>query len=193
MRRLMHSALLALLAALMLTGCQAEGEYSTWPCRFGYDNSIHQDPALATAMNANSRGVFCRIREDGLYYVFQNNQNITSRQPKSEMEKLANQILGLNNGIIVGFQTFNETPNGGFVGYDVQCPNCVRRENNTLNPKFAVSVGSDGIAKCSKCGKKYDLNNGGIIQNGEEGDVGLQKYLATTTGPLGYVFVGTKR
>ena len=64
---------------------------------------------------------------------------------------------------------------------------------NYLNPKFAVSMGSDGIATCGKCGKKYDLNNGGIIQNGKEGDVGLEKYLATTTGPYGYLFAGTKR
>ena len=141
--------------ALALVGCQAEGEYSTWPCRFGYDNAI--------------------------------------QKPKTEQERLANQVLGLNNGIIVGFQTLNQSPNGGFVAYDVQCPNCVRRENNTLNPKFAVALSNTGIATCGKCGKKYDLNNGGIVQNGEQGDVGLAKYLATTTGPFGYLSAGTKR
>jgi hypothetical protein len=69
----------------------------------------------------------------------------------------------------------------------------VRRENNTLNPKYAVSMNTNGVATCSKCGRKYDLNNGGIVQNGEEGDSGLQKYLASTTGPFGYISVGTKR
>ena len=181
------------LFTFLLLACQAEGEYSTWPCRFGYDNAIHQDATLATAMNVASRGVYCRIYESGSFYVFENNQNMKSQKPKTEQERLANQVLGLNNGIIVGFQTFNQTPNGGFVAYDVQCPNCVRKENNYLNPKFAVSMGSDGIATCGKCGKKYDLNNGGIIQNGQEGDVGLEKYLATTTGPYGYLFAGTKR
>lgn len=118
---------------------------------------------------------------------------MTSQKPKTEQERLANQVLGLNNGIIVGFQTLNQSPNGGFVAYDVQCPNCVRRENNTLNPKFAVALSNTGIATCGKCGKKYDLNNGGIVQNGEQGDVGLAKYLATTTGPFGYLSAGTKR
>jgi hypothetical protein len=179
--------------ALALVGCQAEGEYSTWPCRFGYDNAIHQDATLATAMNVASRGVFCKITESGVYYLFQNNQNMTSQKPKTEQERLANQVLGLNNGIIVGFQNLNQSPNGGFVAYDVQCPNCVRRENNTLNPKFAVALSNTGIATCGKCGKKYDLNNGGIVQNGEQGDVGLAKYLATTTGPFGYLSAGTKR
>ena len=41
-------------------------------------------------------------------------------------------MLGINNGIIVGFQVLNTQPNGGFVAYDVQCPNCVRKENNTI-------------------------------------------------------------
>lgn len=180
-------------AVLLLTGCQAEGEYSTWPCRFDYNNMIHQDPTLATAMNANSRGVFCKISESGLKYSFQNNQNMSSQQVMTEEERRSNFILGVNNGIIVGYQTFNTTPNGGYVAYDAQCPNCVRKENNYLNPKYPLSMSTSGIATCGKCGKKYDMNNGGIIQNGEEGDVGLEKYLAMATEPLGYLSVGTKR
>ena len=161
----LHSSLFA------LTSCQAEGEYSTWPCRFTYDNGLHIDPTLASS----------------------NQGGDATHQQVTELERLTNYILGLNNGIIVGFQTFNTAPNGGFVAYDVQCPNCVRRENNTINPKYPVTMSTNGIATCGKCGKKYDLNNGGLCQNGEEGDVGLQKYLASTTGPNGFLSVGTKR
>ena len=194
-RILMKWAFFAFLApaVLLLAGCQAEGEYSTWPCRFDYNNLIHQDPTLATAMNANSRGVFCKISETGLNFVFQNNQNMSTQQNMTEEERRSNFILGVNNGIIVGYQTFNTTPNGGFVAYDAQCPNCVRKENNYLNPKYPLSMSTSGIATCGKCGKKYDMNNRGIIQNGEEGDVGLEKYLAMSTEPLGYLTVGTKR
>ena len=181
------------LFAFLLFSCQADGEYSVWPCRFSYNNMIHQDQTLATAMNIDSRGVFCKISEAGSYFMFQNNQGLTSQKPISEEERLSNFILGVNNGIIVGYQTFNTTPNGGFVAYDAQCPNCVRRENNYLNPKFPLSMSTSGIAVCGSCGKKYDLNNGGIIQNGEEGDTGLEKYLASTTGPLGFLSAGTKR
>ena len=115
---------------------------------------------------------------------------MTSEQIETAEEVEAKFILGLNNGIIVGFQTLNtDGVSGGFVAYDVQCPNCVERENNTINPNYRVSMASSGIATCSKCGKKYDMNNGGIIQNGEEGDRGLDKYVANTTGPLGVVSV----
>ncbi len=144
-------------------------------------------------MNVDSRGVFCKIWESGANYAFQNNQNMSSQQPISELERRSNFILGVNNGIIVGFQTFNTAPYGGFVAYDAQCPNCVRNTSNYLNPRFPLSMSTSGIATCDKCGKKYDLNNGGIIQNGEKGDVGLEKYLASTTGPLGRLSAGTKR
>ena len=177
----------------LLASCQAEGEYSTWPCRFDYDNTVHQDATLATAMTIDSRGVFCKISESGVNYTFQNNQNMASQQPKTEVEKRMSYVLGVNNGIIVGFQTFNTTPNGGFVAYDAQCPNCVRSSGNYLNPKYPLSMSTSGIATCGKCGRKYDMNNGGIVQNGEEGDVGLEKYLASTTGPLGRLSAGTKR
>ena len=188
---------LFLVSCYFLAACDAENEYSTWPCRFAYDNSLHLDANLSSAMNTDSRGVFCRIWETtmgGRYLHFQNNQGMAqTAQPLTALESEADFILGINNGIIVGFQTFNTTPNGGFVAYDVQCPNCVRREGNTLNPKYPVTMSSSGIATCSKCGKKYDLNNGGIVQNGEEGDTGLERYLASTTGTFGYITVGTKR
>ena len=178
----------------LLTSCKADDEYSTHACRFSYNNMIHNDPTLASALEANSRGVFCLISEHiraGVHYIaFENNLGQTSKQQETAEEVEAKFILGLNNGIIVGFQTLNtEGPNGGFVGYDVQCPNCVRHFNNTANPNYRVTMESSGIATCSKCGKKYDLNNGGIVQNGDEGDSGLDKYVASTTGPFGVVSV----
>lgn len=193
MKKPLISYLLSLICYL-LVGCEAEEEYSTHACRFSYNNMIHNDATLASALDANSRGVFCLISENtraGVRYLaFENSQGMTSEQIETAEEVEAKFILGLNNGIIVGFQTLNtDGVSGGFVAYDVQCPNCVERENNTINPNYRVSMASSGIATCSKCGKKYDMNNGGIIQNGEEGDRGLDKYVANTTGPLGVVSV----
>jgi membrane protease subunit (stomatin/prohibitin family) len=53
--------------------------------------------------------------------------------------------------------------------------------------KFCANCGSPKPADaagwtCSKCGKTYDMNNGGIITNGAEGDTGLAKYVAVTDG-----------
>ena len=184
-----------LFTLLLLTGCGAEQEYSSWPCRFIYDNSIHLDATLATAMNHSSRGVFCKITVSSTggvkYYNFVNNDGLSSQQRETALEKEGNYRLGLNEGIIVGFQTLNtEGGNGGFAAYDLQCPNCVRKENNTANPNYPVKMDSKGLATCTKCGKQYDLNNGGLILNGEKGDVGLQRYRrASVTGPQGTLSV----
>lgn len=176
-----------------LFACEADNEYSTWPCRFAYDNSTHQDATLASAMDVNVPGIFCMISESvrgGVKYLtFKNNHNDASSLAESEEEKRAGYILGLNNGIIVGFQNavLDDYGNAKFMAYDVQCPNCVRQYNNTLSPSYGVSMNDNGIATCGKCGRKYDLNNGGILQNGQDGDSGLEKYAASTTGPFGYI------
>jgi hypothetical protein len=192
MKRL-FSYLLLLTSYLSLVGCNDEGEYSTWPCRFSYDNSLHLDPTLASAMNIDSRGVFCKIWESnmgGLVLHFQSNQGgDATHQQVTEMERLTNYILGINNGIIVGYQTLNDSPNGGFAAYDLQCPNCVRKHSSYTNPTYRLIMASSGIATCSVCDKRYDMNNRGVIQNGEQGDINLTQYVATTTGPFGYIFV----
>ena len=159
---------LAGLMVLMLVGCNADQEFSTWPCRFSYDNSVYLDDVLASAMNNGSRGVFCQISETsskGVRYLnFTSSTGQQSQKRETAMEMQANYILGMNNGIIVGFQTLNtDGAYGGFVAYDVQCPNCVRANNNYINPTFYIRMAATGIATCSKCGRKYDLNNNGIL------------------------------
>jgi hypothetical protein len=79
--------------------------------------------------------------------------------------------------------------NAIFVAYDVQCPNCVRQYNNTLSPNYRVVMTDKGIATCSKCGRRYDMNSGGVLQNGQQGDTGLEKYAASTSGPYSHLSV----
>lgn len=187
--------LITYILLLIFTSCEAENEYSTWPCRFAYDNGVHQDAALSSCMDVNVPGMFCLITESvrgGVKYLnFKTNHNMTSSQTETEAEKRAEYILGLNNGIIVGFQNavLDDFGNARFVAYDVQCPNCVRQYNNRLSPNYGVSMDDKGIATCGKCGRRYDMNNGGILQNGQEGDTGLEKYAASTAGPFGHVSV----
>ena len=181
---------------VMAVGCSSETEFSSSPCYFAFQNATFLDQTLATAMNPSSRGVFCLITEStygGFSYVnFQNNLGLSSRQQETVMEQRTNYVIGMNNGIIVGYQTLNETPNGGFTAYDQQCPNCVRKHSSYTNPNYRLTMAGSGIATCSKCGKHYDMNNRGVIQDGEEGDVNLTQYVATTTGPLGYLVVRNK-
>ena len=185
------SYIFLLTSSILLSSCGAEQAFTTWPCRFIYDNSIHLDQTLATATNPASAGIFCKITETSRggakYLVFENNQALSSTQIETATELRSNLRLGLNNGIIVGFQTF-----GGFTAYDIQCINCVEKENNYSSPSYRLTMDKKGmgIATCSNCGRQYDLNNGGLITNGEKGDKSLQPYRnAQTSGPQGVTTV----
>lgn len=186
------------MVVLMCASCSTDAEFSTWPCRFLYDNAVHLDQTLATAMNAQSRGVFCRISEtsqQGVRYLsFANSEGLTSTQRETAAESQSHYVLGLCNGIIVGYQTLNESPNGGFVAYDAQCPNCVRSGNAAGSSKYVVNINQQGMATCPQCHRQYMLNNRGIPVNGEKGDRKLETYgAATTTGPYGLVSVFSQR
>ena len=189
---LLHSSTSILLVTILFS-CNVDNEYSSQPCYFAYQNSNYLDETLATAMNSQSRGVFCQISESrngGVTYLnFKNNQGLSSQKKETALEQQTAYVIGLNNGIIVGFQTLNDTPNGGFAAYDLQCPNCVRRHDSYTNPKYWLVMSTSGIATCSTCGKHYDMNNRGVIQDGEADDVNLTQYVATTTGPFGYLLV----
>lgn len=186
--------LLVLLCMPLLMGCEAESEFTSWDCYFVYDNSIHLDQVLASAANPAISGIFCKITEESQggsrYLIFDNNQGASSRQRETAQDLRYNLRIGLNNGIIIGVQNF-----GGFAAYDLQCPNCVRKENNTVNPNYRLTLDTkgSGIATCPKCSNRYDLNNGGLIVEGKEGDKGLERYRnAHTSGPNGTITVFSK-
>ena len=184
-----------LFAASLLASCDADSEYSSWPCRFSYDNSLHLDATLGAALDVNSPGTFCAVSEQTQasvkWIVFENNKQQTSRQPETREEMLAQYILGLNNGIIVGFQSGvrDYAGNAVFTAYDIQCPNCVRDEQNTISPNYRVTMTDSGIATCKHCQRRYDLNFGGQLQNPQKNDKSLQKYVAMTSGSNGHVSV----
>lgn len=188
MRKIKYLAL-----TLLLCACNGESEFSNQACYILYHNAYYLDQTLAESMNPYARGIFCLITESqeggNIYLNFQNTNGQTSRQRETAVETKVRFVLGMNNGIIVGFQALNDSPNNGFTAYDQQCPNCVRKHNSAYNPKYRLTMSSDGIATCTVCGKKYNMNNRGIILNGEEGDVNLMQYIATTTGPQGDLFV----
>ena len=196
MKRMLAYALL--LITTLLAACQADQEFSSLPCRLSYNNMVQQDITLASAMNANSRGVFCKIYQSAkagaLYFNFESNAGGKTQKPMTAEEKRDWQqdriILGINNGIIVGFQNLvTQDAYGGFAAYDAQCPNCMRKNNNYLSPAYPLAMSVAGIATCTKCDKRYDMNNGGIVLNGEEGDKGLERYVGSTTGPMGVLNV----
>jgi nitrite reductase/ring-hydroxylating ferredoxin subunit len=185
------SYLLLLASCFLLSSCGAEQEYSSWSCRFIFNNGTYLDQTLGAAINPTITGIFCKVTEQSRggtrYLIFENNQGASSQHQMMAEELRQNLRIGQNNGIIVGVQNFD-----GFTAYDLQCPNCARRENNYVTPYYPVTLDKkgSGIVTCSKCGDQYDINNGGLLVKGQEGDKGLERYRnARTEGPTGRVVV----
>ena len=176
-----------LLLLLALVSCSKDAfDFSNNRVYFVFDNSIHQDATLQSALNPMSPGVFCRISESSegatVYFDFESNQGLTSRQKATADDLRRTRILGVYNktGIIVGYGNLSSPAT--LYAYDSQCPNCYA-ETNMAN--YRLSINSKGMAVCSKCSRQYDLNNNGLCANGKK----LMKYRATATGPLGVLSV----
>lgn len=185
MRR--YSYYLIILLALLASCGDTESEFSRNRCYLVIDNSKHLDQTLATAMNSMSKGVFCciceQLRSGAETYYFKNNQGLSSYKTLNAEDIKRTRVIGVYNesGIIVGYGTLNDA----FYAYDRQCPNCYKEDNM---PRHALSMDTSGRATCSRCGREYDMNNGGIVIKGESGDK-LMRYRASTTGPQGVLSV----
>jgi len=179
--------LLAGMLCVVLSSCgESEFEFSSYHAYFVFDNSVHQDATLSTAMNSLSPGIFVHITTAGSsHFAFENNQGLSSKQVVNAIDERRTTALGIYNesGIIVGFGNLSSP--AVFYCYDAQCPNCYAE---TSLPRYTLSMTTTGLAKCSRCGRSYDMNNGGIVSSGEGGNK-LIRYRATTSGPLGVLSV----
>ena len=171
--------IIVLLAAVLMSGCgETDFEYSRYPCRFVFNNSANRSPALASAMNPLSPGVFCRITMKGNYFYFSNNQGLSDEVPKTAPDQQVSIALGVYNetGIIVGYGNLNNPAT--FYAYDSQCPNCY---GETVLPRYSLTMTSGGTAECPSCHRKYDMNNGGLVISDGGGDK-LIRYHASANG-----------
>lgn len=179
----------ALVAAVALGSCtNAEEEYSDEPCYFFFDNSVHQNSTLATAMDSESPGVYCLVRETresgATYFVFTNNHGLTSRSIANAVDLQRTRRLGRQNGLIVGYSNADITA-PVFCAYDAQCPVCY---TGTGLVDRVLTIDSRGMATCGNCKRVYNLNNGGMIQSGGQSSDATNKllrYHAETNGALG--------
>jgi hypothetical protein len=178
-----------LLLALALAACgDTENEYSSTVCNFVYDNSRHNNAIAASAMTPNS-GVFViatiKTSNGVNYFVFQDNQG----HPASPVQfdgidsKLTYQV-GMNGGLIIGY---GSSIDGVFYAFDRECPNCFSPNALPLR-SHPLTIDELGFAHCSNCGRTYNMNNGGIVSDGDAGTK-LTRYRAVTTGPLGVMSV----
>lgn len=172
----------AVCAAVALGGC-ADSEYSSYACHLVINNLNVNNMTLASAMTAESPGVFCRISKEGTTrFKFESNQGGDATYSLlNAIDQNAGWMIGIYNGIIVGFGNLDAT----FHAYDNQCPTCY---SNTGLPRYALSLGTDGHATCKSCKRVYDMNNGGLLISGDKGK-GMIRYRAATTGPFGVLSV----
>lgn len=184
-RNFFHN-ILSLLCLMALGSCgDLTGEFSRRPCRVIIENI--NDPTLGSALNPMVSGVFCMIemthKGGAAHYHCTSNQGLTSDIPWTELDKRRNPIMGLNNGIIVGHGSLDQT----FFAYDRECPNCFDPDAIPIKSK-PLRMNNIGRAICDICKREYDMNNRGIVVKGEAGNK-LTRFRASTTGPHGALIV----
>lgn len=176
--------------ALTLNACHgSQFEYSGQGCYLVIDNATHQDATLASAMTPYSN-VFVTITQTlhggASYFHFASNQGGTPTESIfNAIDKRRSVIIGMNGGLIVGYGSLSDPLT--FYAFDRECPNCF--DSNQLPVRsYPLQTASNGIATCATCKRKYDLNNGGIIVQGDQGSK-LTRYHAQTYGPYGVLSV----
>lgn len=185
-----HSLVAVVLTILCLTACaNASDEYCRRPCYVVIDNSTHLDGTLASALNSTAPGVFCLIQKTqkggANYYHCSNNQGISSDIQWTAVDQRVTSIVGMNNGIIVGFGNLDFP--AIFYAYDRECPNCFDPDAIPVKSK-PLTMDEQGHATCNVCHRVYDMNNRGYIISGESGEP-MTRYPASTSGPYGTLAV----
>ena len=186
--KLSNSIIVKLIIPWIIFSCgETQYEYSSRRSNLVFDNNIHKDPTLASAMTPYS-GVFVAItlkdKGGAQYFQFTSNQGQTTESIFNAIDQRRTILLGMNEGLIVGYTTWNDLT---FYAYDRECPNCFNPDAIPVRSK-ALQMSSTGIATCSSCHRKYDMNSGGIIVEGDKGDK-LVRYRAGTTGSFGVLNV----
>ncbi len=183
---------LSILACMTLVSCKnAIDEYCHRPCYVVINNADHVDATLAAAMNNLSPGVFCLIRKTisggASQFSFSTNTGLSSTQLFTAKEQRMSLIFGLNNGVIVGYG--NADYPATFYAYDYECPNCFDPDAVPVRSK-PLTMDEKGHATCKLCGRVYDLNNRGYIIEGEtQNSLPLNRFPASTSGPMGVLVV----
>ncbi len=178
-----------LFAMLGLCTCgNTEYEFSNKPCYFIFDNSTHNDPTLAAAMTPYS-GTFVAVtltfHSGARFFKFNSNQGTSSESKLDGIDTRRSLILGMNEGLIVGYGVLTDPVT--FYAYDRECPNCFSPEEMPLR-SYPLQISNTGLATCNTCKRKYDMNNGGILAEGEKGNK-MIRYRAFSTGPYGILTV----
>lgn len=149
---------LILLFSLMLTVCCETTSYKTYSTKYRVFFSCNIMDAPYN--QAISRGCFISIRKNNGKLLF-----VDSNGNKSDMELTAVQsasfMLGLA-GLIIGTPTF-DNDNTSVWAYDLGCPEC-----DEPGKRLTFDNTQPGIAFCSSCQGKWNMNSSGISVNTDD-------------------------
>ena len=153
-------------AGVMFQACgPAYDMYCNIRAHFVASNVLSISPTLFRS--CTSPGEFCTITNpvsDALRIHFksigtEDSSNRTALQDRTI-------VLGLG-GLIVGLPSIAEQleDDPKVVCFDLTCPNCYKEYNISRLMQYKRI----GYVDCMGCGRSYDLNNNGIVSNGETG------------------------
>ena len=187
-------AMLLPLACTLLSSCgKTENEFSDHRAYFVFDNQVHNNAVLASAMTPHSN-VFVTVNMQTRYtgqnsYVecnfVQGGGGNQQASKATAVDQSRGVVLGMNNGLILGYGLLSDPPI--FYAYDQQCPNCY---SPTAIPRrsYPLTVQANGFATCANCHRKYNLSTGGNVVEGAQGNK-IIRYRASTTGAFGVLAV----
>jgi len=175
-------------AALLASNCgDASSEYSDYPCRFVFSIPHHaHSAALQSAVSTT--GVFCKVTKilkgGAEYFRFTTNHGLSDDVIFTAEDKRATVALGMNKALWFGYGNLDNPP--VFYGYDSECPNCFVPDRIPVR-SHPLDVSTAGLASCPTCKRKYNMNTGGNIVEGDKGKP-LTRYRAVYS-PDGVVAV----
>ena len=151
--------------ALALSSCGdavVSNKYCSLPANFTFTpvNSISQ---LYTS--CNSMGEWCTITAEGKKFVFRNLSG-TGEANQTALTGYSGFYMGLS-GFIVGLPNLPEM-DADFpivTCYDLACSNCYAQSYVTR----PLQLREGGLAYCTRCQRTYNLNNIGIVSEGDSG------------------------
>lgn len=150
----MKRTVFLILALLMALGCENDNykKGSPYPAAFSCDTNTSPYNLIKTP------GLFLTVRlssTDAKLLISDSNGQKYD-QTLSEMES-RQFTLGLA-GLILGIPMLSE--NGQICAFDLGCPECE-------DPGARLSIDQSGNASCSKCDRKWSLNNNGFAISGK--------------------------
>lgn len=143
---------------LLLTATSCHDSYNEFCTQ--YPVSFSCDITYAPFNTICSMGQFLTVRLKANhtgYTVYNPALDKTTEMAISEMEARSF-VFGLG-GLIIGQPYFNDGAST-YYAYDLACPHCDRSSAR-------LTLDEMGHATCSRCDAVFDLNNGGIVLEGE--------------------------